>query len=262
MREYLSLHRFRVSIDDAECILSMCESTADPVWLSRHVICDRYTLRGVPGRLVDLIADRTLLSPHDERDCVVMEIGRKTGRYDGAERLRICLRWQQGHQCRGIPEVVVGFTGDPGEYVGLQAITGDDVLWGESWACLRSDLAGYDLPRVLTWHWARYYRHLDCGDVDAVATAWAEEFRGEHPEATLAEANRSASRALYRLSRDLGWRKTTLRERTRLGIDGPGQWYRAEWCEARKLERSATGCGQYTLDAAQGREMRELVCAE
>jgi len=122
------------------------------------------------------------------------------------------------------------------------------LLWAQTFQALRSDLEDYDLSRVIWWHWCRYYgggrrgearhgplgEHYDDVSVLAHSLDWARRPDGESmlgeggrplPGVTLSELNRAASRALYRLARDLGWRKLTRRERARLGIHG-GQWVR------------------------------------
>lgn len=106
------------------------------------------------------------------------------------------------------------------------------------------------------WHWTRYYQHLDHAIAESVAAEWTlTEWAQEAPRWTLAEANRSASRALYRASREAGFRKMTLRERLRLGMAADsGQWHRTDHLPT--AEGSVTGCGQATLEAAAGREVQ------
>lgn len=76
--------------------------------------------------------------------------------------------------------------------------------------------------------------------------------RHDGTPATLAEANRSASRLLYRASRDAGWIKLTVRERAKLRLDG-AQWQTEAVVAERRAALAgmrADGVGEATHAAA------------
>ena len=233
--------------------LEHIEATEDRVYVRRRR-CRRYTLRGVPARGADVLVDDRLIvaedgavSGPDPRDVVVVEVCDKAGRYDGAVRRRYAVVVAHGACAPTWPPTGLDISQSDGH---VRVTVGDT---SESWPQLRADLDdGYHLARILMWHWRRYYTHLvDDDGVRELADAWAAEHDGERW--SLAEANRSASRELYRLSRDLGWRKLTLRERQRLQIQDAPQWVSESWyTDARQRAGigSPTGCGEATLTAA------------
>lgn len=242
----------RARIVDIDPILALLEKTEDIAILSKRCACRKYTIRGVPAKKIDVLVSLDALSPMDARDTLIIEISHKQGRYDGNWRKRITLRRLPGHQAKHLPLVSPV----------ISTIESDQLTiaigqWADTFQTLRSSLDGYHLPRILMWHWRRYYPHLH--DTDAVcelANSWAEEISQEIKEKhwTLAEANRSASRALYRFSREMGWRKLTLREREKLGFSV--QWVTEEQVTKRYIElgmaEHASGCGEYTLNSAKG----------
>lgn len=274
---FTCLHRAILSPSDVVALVRECERTEDCVIMPGGERLDRLTFRGVPARIVDVAVPRDLppefpvSDGEPRRKALVLEIGRKVGRYDGAERLRLNVRQWSGYRSDGTPQQC-GADGRQqpipqgriyfGRATDLLLVT---VVWaGGSWAheflALRSDLHGYALGSVVWWHYRRYYEFLPVEEVRSIATEY--DARGEEFSAqglTLAEVNRMASRDLYRLARNLGWRKLTLREREAYRLDG--QWHRTEAISRRRAEMgypplSPTGCGQYTLDAANGRAMR------
>lgn len=215
---------------------------------------------------------------------IELAVQRKAGRYDGAERDRIMVRLRPAHQMRRHATVSIRFAKlvghcehggwridvrrhiDPlnGVVAALNPhidryIDADeqiaDTAWTRRYACLRSDLTTYDSAAIVMWHWTRYYRHLPHDVATSVAAEWvADEWATHSARWTLAEANRSASRALYRASRDEGWRKLTQRERRALGLpDSAGQWHRADSLSAAGRKWASSGCGQYTLESSAGR---------
>jgi hypothetical protein len=62
-----------------------------------------------------------------------------------------------------------------------------------------------------------------------------------------------ASRDLYHLARQLGWKKLTAREQQKHGIDA--MWIRQERIMS---GGNQTGCGQYTEEAARGLEIHPI----
>ena len=265
---------------DVDALLGPLEWTADKVHLSPTQSGQRATFRGVPARRVDVVVVDGYALRHVSRTettdspvCIV-EVGRKAGKYDGAERDRITIRpWQraQAREIRAAGADAVQVTGEEtattgrlivraGRTVDIEVGTVDGSGWERSYGRLRWEPdAAIDAGRVILWHWTRYYRHLREADARDLASTWTwppeapswvqsaaaiaagmpeDEARAPRP-VTLAEANRAASRALYDLSRQLGWRKLTLRERERLGLVDHGQW-----CdEATYAERQAALAG-------------------
>jgi len=218
--------------------LSDClECTEDPVFM-RDGRYSRYTLIGVPARRVDIAISQSL-NGHP----YMWEVVDKAGKFDGAVRRRYSVRPCLDARISD-GKVIVDKTDRQWVIWSISEGTAPIV---DKWERLRSDLDTYKLGCIWSWHYARYYKFLDLSEqeVRTIGDAWAvgKQF------ASLAEANRSASRDLYRLSRDSGWRKLTLRERLKIGLTAESpQWHRISEMESRL---SATGCGEYTILAAK-----------
>lgn len=224
MREVELVLRARISRAGVAAMIGLLEETRDCVWLSRRGRCERYTIRGVPGNECDVLLADGWGDPGDGW-ALVCDKSLKVGRFDGQIRVRYAVRLMPEQQVRDIPLRELGLTAGDGS---VTVRLGDDA---ETFRRLKSDLADYDPRAIVMWHHARYYRHLTYEEASTVADSWvADEFNsGMESGWTLAEANRSASRALYRASREAGWRKYTLRERSLAGIpDDWGQWQRPE----------------------------------
>lgn len=247
MDSFQLLYRYLIASNPFAGLL---EATHDNVIVGRRTL-RRYTLRGVPARRVDVLVDEEAIAA--ERP-LCLEVGEKAGRYDGAIRRRYTVRRHAPSLDAPPCEIAVSASDT---LVSIDFSPSYGVPWFERFDRLPSDLQAYNLARVCMWHARRYYTHLrveeDC--VGEFADAWAADARasGESDTWTLAEANRAASRALYRLSRSLGWRKLTLRERTKLGLHAESQWVSDE-VVARAWERlgSLTGCGDETIEQARG----------
>lgn len=243
-------------------LLPLLEETRDHVWLSKTCQCRRYTLRGVPAKQVDILIDETLLADEPNlhpKDTIHCTIVRKIGRFDGAERDRITIRVSPGHMVKDLVrgEIYVydsdaELMTDSGETILCADLIPDPVkdvepIWSAKYQCLKSDLTEHNAQAIVIWHWTKYYQHLPYEIAESVANEWAvSDFATHSADWTLAEANRSASRALYRASRDEGWRKLTMRERLKHDLLNTGQWQRAD-----RLAH-VTGCGEATLAAAAG----------
>lgn len=239
----------KISSASVDFIKSTCEVTNDFVWLSSKCRCNRYTLRGVPARLVDIIIDESKES-RNERDKIVLEISEKAGRYDAAKRDRLSIRFRQGHQVTDLEECLISLAFlENALRIDIVSSSGE-IRWTRQYKQLRNNLTGYNPQSIVIWHWTRYYKFIPHEIADRVAQEWVlSEFAIHGQEWTLAEANRSASRALYKSARNEGWRKLTLRERLKLGMDADAaQWQRVEHIDS--FRQNPTGCGEYTLRIA------------
>lgn len=176
----------------------------------------RANLLGVPAKRLDALLPECDGGKHD---VLVMDVVDKHGRYDGAVRPRLHFRWID-ERARGpladarSATVYIDRGGDEGDGSGtttVRVMSGDLVL--DEWRLgrLATRLDGYRLQSLYMWHARRYYPHLDVerDGIQAAADAWAATI--DPAATTKSEANRSASRDLYRISRDLGWRKLTAR---------------------------------------------------
>lgn len=289
----------RYRVDLPAHYLSLLERTEDPVRI-RGTRYARYTFRGVPGRIADVIVaeaierhayearEATLAERHartpdlsvvldvsDQRPQalppaladVVLELGDRAGKFDGAVRRRYALRYFSDAAAReAIPRAKLRIIREEdqdardgrGSLLVIVRPEDGSAPHVDDLRMLRSDLEDYALARVAGWHWRRFYPFLtDQEQMRAWCDAWAAEVQasGEANRWTLAEANRAASRALYRLARDLGWTKLTADQRAELGYpDGAGQWQRSDEVGALiariRSIGSPTGCGEGTLTAA------------
>lgn len=247
-KEAVTLATYLFSGEDYDWV--MLVETGDRVHLSASQVCTRCTWSGVPAkRGTALVADGfyPVDQPHPARDRWVraVEVVRKRGRYDGAERTELVLRWIDPVQRPGLEPATLAAEGDPGT-VRVRLVGADGgARWEETYQRLPMSLDAYqDCGRILLWHWHRYYRFLDRDDAESLAA----EFKlvcDASPPADLAAANRQASQMLYRAARDRGWRKLTAREQERHGLSG--QWHRCEEVLAgRATDGDPAGVGEYT----------------
>jgi len=260
MTEFTPLLRVRCDPPAAEFL----EWTQGRVHLSRACTCERAGLRGVPLARVDLLIDSRIDSrcdpatrtDPDPSSSTVLEFGEKAGRHSGARR----DRWTW----RSVEHTATAYQGIPWAQLEIEAAGrstrvllrgGDGAVLLErvyprlNWVFSRPDDAG----RLVWWHARRHFGFLLAAEAEDDVAALAATFTIPLSVATVSEANRLAERALYRLARDLGWRKMTLRERVRCwgaaaGQDRP-QWHRADEVAALLLQ---TGCGEATHRAAAG----------
>lgn len=226
--------------------LSLVDRTQDPVRIhgTRY---SRYTFRGVPGRLCDLIVADCLESHRQEPESVVleisdqrphelspahadlvMEIGIKKGKYDGSERRRYALRYFREKDLGGIEQADLRLVATEEELLVIVRPRDGSAPIVDTWPRLRSFQVGDDLSKIIGHHWRSWYTHLtDQEQMREFCDQWESEMLLDSRWAgyTLAEINRKASRDLYRLSRDLGYRKLTRDDKLRLGLD----LYSAQW---------------------------------
>ncbi|MGH8709719.1 MAG: hypothetical protein ACREVA_00095 [Burkholderiales bacterium] len=257
------LGRYRVSLRPA--YLSLLEKTTDSVSI-RGTPYERFTWRGVPGKYCDVIIARSIYEHRYEGESVLdiseqkptalpekwkecaLELGRKAAKYDRIKRLRYAIRRWPKDRIRNLPRADLRICLNPPEETSVHgSIT--IIVRPESgpahvdeFACLRSELEGSELARIPGWHWRKFFTHLT--DQDGMRE-WCDGWGAVNAELskdwTLSEANQQASRDLYRLSRQLGWRKMTVRERLAHGLteDSP-QWQRADEMAARAGYRSSS----------------------
>lgn len=265
-----------VPVADIVAMEPHLETTEDAVWLSRTQRGLRCTWRGVPAKRVDLVvidgygldgSSRASREEGRQSPVCIVEICRKSGRYDGAERDRITVRpyvrpyavqarIQAGRLFVLAPEAPGNVA--PTVRVRLDTCDANDgtpLRWEREYQRLRwaPDPAA-DPRAVVMWHATRYFPAALADDAAALASSWTWPTRDNGEPATLAEANRAADRALYRMARDAGWRKLTLRERRKLGWEEAPQWHRQDEILARlaELGHTATGTGDWSRDEATG----------
>lgn len=240
--DYARLCVATIGEEDASALRAHLTATERVVWISRRTRCVVHHLRRASAREIDVLVDpvaydpRGLGAPH----LWVVEVGRKRGRYDGAERWRLTLRLttraaRAGYGGALVDGAALSIEERERSYA-LRLTCGVD-LWSAEVTAHRADLRYSALAPIVMHHAAAWYKHLlsqHPEDVEALAAGMTAL-----PGETLAEANRRVSRELYRLSRDRGWRKLTLRERERLGIHG-GEWQRVEAVDAIRLARGAS----------------------
>ena len=202
----------------------------------------RYTFVGTNTSNVDVLVSE----PQGAEVWPVLRIEHKAGRYDGAVRCRLIIRW---YTANGIKAFSPPATDVAVEISGAELHLKINGSVMATWRYTRPMVRGAgadEMAPIILWHWERWYRFLPEEDVRALAAAVATSWGSEPP--TLAQCNRAASRALYRLARDLGWRKLTQREREKLALDS--MWVRAETyaeAQSRRADRWATGAGEYSL---------------
>jgi hypothetical protein len=278
-RAVQTIGRWRVPSLDA--LLAQAVPTKQIVRI-RGTAYTRATLRGVPAKHADMIIlDRLLASRQrpertapvlevtDRGDYLgpawqpVVEVASKAGRYDGAVRRRYALRLFDAASAAALPLADLRVVEDGPDWIEVMILPRDAPAIIDRWPRLRADLSDYELWRIWAWHYARYYSFLGLDTADEPselkqhALAWAAEAEqsGAAGDWTLSEANQAASRNLYRLARDLGWVKLTLRERDALGMPvTAGQWHPEAEIAPRRAALAGygdlTGCGEATLTAA------------
>ena len=247
----------RYRVPTAAPLLDMLEATEDRVRI-RGTPYRRFTLRGVPGREADVIVAERILADRaaavvdvtDQRpqklppanQDVVIDLGNRAGHYDRAIRRRYAVRhFTAGPQLDAIERANIRVVPDGDRLIVMIQPHGSATAHVDTFRRLKSDLRDYQMGRIWSWHYWRYYRFLGLEPEDVIARAksWEAiaEAEGRRHDWTLAEANRAASRDLYRLARDLGWCKLTAREKDALGIPVHyAQWQRSDEIGALRAE--------------------------
>jgi len=248
-------HRFCVQPELLGALKSHCESSEDAVWIgakraARPQRLRRWFLRGVPGKQLDL----ALLEEWDGESRCAIEIGRKAGKY-GGERWQLVFRhWYAGDK-QPLPSGTLMLSPDEDSRWAAVAASWQGGSWMECFERLQTDLSDYDPKAIVLWHWRHYYS-VPLSAVEDLDSLIAEFLLVLRPSDTLAQANRLASRILYRVAVDKGWRKLTARDQERFRMTG--QWHLADAVQQRRADMGyPSGAGQYTIEAAAGEEMHE-----
>lgn len=225
------------------------EATENVVWLSRTMRGVVSGLLGVSTGDVDVVVVDDFLSGRG-RWGQVLEVSNKTGKFDGAQRVRLLFRLLPEEQARYLRPIAIDVSADevvPCTVTVRDRFAGKEVLWQQSFARYSHRLSDpVRAADILTWHWTRYYRFLPWCDVEDLARDFGDSAVG----LTLSEANRLSSRQLYQRAREQGWRKLTLREQSRWGLKG--QWHQDEDCVAARAKLGiANGASEATNRASR-----------
>lgn len=239
MKDYKNEVRILIPAVDVAALRRHFEPTAKVVWMGHATRCRQGTIRGVPAKRVDFVVDENL-----QDGPAVLEVGAKTGMFDGATRCRFALRAPLPGLVGAVhpPEGRLSLAFSPTRVEVRVALDGEgEAAEHRTYTFERARYTldvSKSLRHMVMWHWQRYYRHLSLAQAARVACDFAVA-----AGTSLTEANRAASRALYEASREVGWRKLTLREQRKFGVTG--QWHLVVQLG------SPTGCGEYTLSAAR-----------
>jgi len=235
----LNQKRYFVKMFRAYCIINAVTPTGRTAKINKTEMVV-YGFRDVPTSKVDILLPKKIESLF-RHEYILFDVIEKHGKYDGKKRVRFTMR--------SAYSAVISETNDISMCVknNTRIITIDDEVF--EFPIIKKDVNNYHLARIAMWHWRRYFTHLtDEDNVREICDTWAETEATEMAEegATIVELNRAADRMLYNLSRELGWRKMTLRERLQhgLGVDSPC-WQRVGCLYEDNF--SATGCGEHTL---------------
>lgn len=224
---------------------------SERVPLAPTVWCDRFSLRGVESRLIDVLIDQTLTQYGWEN--AVVQVSAKAGKYDGAERIRLLFR-RRPASWNGLPSAELRKR-DLERDISLSLVGMDGaVLWAEDF---RADwsLAEYDehpeVARNTVWgHADRHFPRELADDEDVIVEATAEVHSAL--ETLMAEreqyhympdVRKLADIALSRVAKDRGWRKCPARVQRQKGV---GLW-----------ARDADGTGDHKKEMERGYALLE-----
>lgn len=229
-------------------IVALLEPTSVLVHLSKTRAARRYTLRGVPGKRLHVVVQEIF----HNGEVPVIEICRKYGRYDGHSQLQLCFRTLPAHQTLQLEAARFAANVSGGRW-DVRILDPVSLTDRQRWYFNMLPHVGYSADmrqhkdpfgQIVVWHAQRWFRHLwDHHREDVLQLA--ASFWPEQDAPTKAELNRAASRALYQLSRELGWVKLTQKQQAKRGLA-------AAWQKAVDAYGHPTGCGEHTLSAAHG----------
>lgn len=209
-------------------------------------------LRGIPRKILSLVIPEDFDFSFSEGKTFLVEIGEKVGKHSGNRRSHLAVRDPELVPVGSMPNIdylenctlICWASGDQG----VVAIKNDhdqteQVIFRGKLLRTKAISSADGAQQIIRWHWTKFFCHLKWDEISDLI----ENFDLIDEEETLTVANRRAGRALYERSRELGWRKMTLRERQKYGLDG-AQWQKISTIEALA---SKTGCGEFTLTAAR-----------
>lgn len=239
------IQRVQITINDLKTLRSFCERKVTYLRLPDKQKLSLHTFRGVPAKRVDLaLTEETRELP------LVLEINEKSGGFDSSKSCRLAVRYWQGtpnikDHNGAIPKGSL-FIKCEQQTVHV-AVVFNGLSWSGEWDQLQSNLEGYDVSRIVLWHYSRYFSFLPFEEAESLSKC----FESLHPELktlTLAEANHLASNDLYNLARRLGWKKLDQRQKAKLGLKV--SWMREEDYLHQRQKMSLVG--EYTFRAACG----------
>jgi hypothetical protein len=264
MKSYILKHRQEVSWSAIQTIIQELEWTAQSIRLSKgRPVYRRANVRGVPAKRLDVLVEETILSGSEDDfresgSIFVIDVGIKRGRYDGAERPRLCLRT--------FGKILLEKNDIPFRRATIDSCEGKVAIRIGDWEFSDFRLASIaqitDLRGIYMWHWSHYYQ--TCMDWEE-AEQCADSFYIDG-QPTLAELNRAVSRDLYKRARENGWMKLTVRQRELIGSpDGP-QWVRESLFLKKKAEQhrisGPSGVSQYTMDESMNGPFNRIRLAD
>lgn len=239
---------FATSKENVHSILPRLVLTGKTVSIKAKKGGKVYHIREVPASQFDVVIfDVPGHGTIPERDVYwIVEVNpEKKGCFDGKSRTRVVITPRGSREIKTIgslPDQGDIFIDEP--FNGSVRVKLDQQTM--SFRSLNADISNFEeVGRIVYWHANRYFRHLLRTAKEEI-DAYAKTF---HPdkERSLAEVNREVSNYLYKLSRDLGFRKLTAREKQAVGLSG-GSWILVSDYEAAKLEaRRNMGIGDFTL---------------
>lgn len=232
----MTQHRPRVIFKGKlnRCPQFKTESTSREVWISKLVKGSVVGLPGVSTGDLDIIIADDFVIPQNVKDVQVCEVMEKIGKFDGAMRIRICLRRLPGHQTNNLPVVDLVIPEENAIPCTVKVQSEGSDIWLYKFVRYSHTLTDpQKAGNIIKWHWSRYYNFLQHSDI----TDLEMTFHCQVLNLTLSEANRLASRLLYARARELGWSKLTLREQKRFGLSG--QWHREDAIVSARYARFA-----------------------
>lgn len=249
--------RLMVSPETVETVRLACSPSGRRVWLTQTCRLTVHTLRGVPGKFVDVLLPDCMPSGP-----TCLEIGLKASCFNGAKRWRLAFRpWE--HTCTEGKVPCLKFPG-PGRLdideeqsaTVLLARWSHGGIWAQSFPRMRWEVKAGALRAILIAQakaWFGFLLRSASDDVYALADYWSS-LDHTQKEKDIVVLNRTASHALYDLATQLGWRKLTLREKRKLGLsDDSPQWHKADGLVMHSTGiGTASGCGEHTIRTAHG----------
>lgn len=195
----------------------------------KSTVLDRYNFLGVSAKNIDVCI---------QDGANVCELVRKAGKYDGNIRYRLTFR---KFSVKDASQLEIGQVCSLGP--GAISVDGMELLFPYHNPKLGNE---ENVKRIFLWHLHKFYRfllrELPGSDLDSEADSWAFTFLETEADPTITKANRSASRWLYRLARNLGYRKMTLRERVAAGLpESSPCWQRLPHVETNTIFKKRTG---------------------